>query len=39
MQEIRRGSSTYSQFSLPPINLPDPDLIQSLQATSPIPIL
>ncbi|OAY49352.1 SPX domain-containing protein 3 [Manihot esculenta] len=39
MQEIRRGSSTYSCFSLPPLNLPDSDLIQSLQLNSPIPIL
>uniref|UniRef100_A0A3N7HI87 Uncharacterized protein n=1 Tax=Populus trichocarpa TaxID=3694 RepID=A0A3N7HI87_POPTR len=27
MQEIRRGSSTYSHFSLPPLNLPGSDLI------------
>ncbi|KAF5732919.1 SPX domain-containing protein 3-like isoform X2 [Tripterygium wilfordii] len=39
MQEIRRGSSTYSHFSLPPLNLPDSDLIHSLQLNSPIPIL
>ncbi|KAL3571849.1 hypothetical protein D5086_025753 [Populus alba] len=39
MQEIRRGSSTYSHFSLPPLNLPDSDLIQSLQLNSPIPIV
>ncbi|KAK6162559.1 hypothetical protein DH2020_002400 [Rehmannia glutinosa] len=38
MQEIRRGSSTYSHFSLPPLNLPDFDVIQSLQVPSPIPI-
>ncbi|KAL3814957.1 hypothetical protein ACJIZ3_016225 [Penstemon smallii] len=31
MQEIRRGSSTYTHFSLPPLNLPDFDVIQSLQ--------
>ncbi|KAK4476496.1 hypothetical protein RD792_015650 [Penstemon davidsonii] len=31
MQEIRRGSSTYSHFSLPPLNLPDFDVIHSLQ--------
>ncbi|CAI9103618.1 OLC1v1002135C1 [Oldenlandia corymbosa var. corymbosa] len=36
MQEIRRGSSTYGHFSLPPLNLPDSDIIQSLQLTSPI---
>ncbi|KAJ9188488.1 hypothetical protein P3X46_003841 [Hevea brasiliensis] len=39
MQEIRSGSSTYSHFSLPPLNLPDSDLIQSLQLNSPIPSL
>ncbi|KAL6965048.1 SPX domain-containing protein 3 [Sarracenia purpurea var. burkii] len=38
MQEIRRGSSTYSHFSLPPLNLPDSDLIPSFQLNSPIPI-
>lgn len=37
MQEIRRGSSTYGHFSLPPLNLPDSDLIQSIQLNSPIP--
>ncbi|XVE76924.1 hypothetical protein DITRI_Ditri13aG0019600 [Diplodiscus trichospermus] len=39
MQEIRRGSSTYGQFSLPPLSLPDSDLIHSFQLSSPIPIL
>ncbi|KAF2315389.1 hypothetical protein GH714_039094 [Hevea brasiliensis] len=39
MQEIRRGSSTHSHFSLPPLNLSDSDLIRSLQLSSPIPIL
>lgn len=39
MQEIRRGSSTYSHFSLPPLNLPDHDLIQSFQLNSPIPTI
>ncbi|KDP28799.1 hypothetical protein JCGZ_14570 [Jatropha curcas] len=39
MQEIRRGSSTYNHFSLPPLNLPDSDIIQSLHFTSPIPIV
>lgn len=38
MQEIRRASSTYSHFSLPPLNLPDSDLIQLFQLNSPIPI-
>ncbi|RVW97194.1 SPX domain-containing protein 3 [Vitis vinifera] len=31
LQEIRRGSSTYSHFSLPPLILPNFDLIQSIQ--------
>ncbi|XP_038874843.1 SPX domain-containing protein 3 [Benincasa hispida] len=39
MEQIRRGSSTYSHFSLPPLNLPDSDLIHSFQLNSPIPIL
>lgn len=40
MQEIRRGSSTYSQFSLPPLNLPDShDLVQLIQLNSSIPIV
>ncbi|KAJ7950891.1 SPX domain-containing protein [Quillaja saponaria] len=39
MQEIRRGSSTESPFSLPPLNLPDSDLIQSVLRNYPIPIL
>ncbi|GLT75637.1 hypothetical protein SLA2020_473430 [Shorea laevis] len=39
MQEIRRGSSTYSHFSLPPLNMPDFDIINSFQLNSPIPIL
>ncbi|XP_022757016.1 SPX domain-containing protein 3 isoform X2 [Durio zibethinus] len=38
MQEIRRSSSTYDHFSLPPLNLPDSDLIHSFHLTSPIPI-
>ncbi|XP_057510777.1 SPX domain-containing protein 3-like [Actinidia eriantha] len=38
MQEIRRESSTYGHFSLPPLNLPDSDLIQSFQLNSPIPV-
>ncbi|XP_040995336.1 SPX domain-containing protein 3-like [Juglans microcarpa x Juglans regia] len=36
MQEIRRGSSTYGHFSLPPLNLPDSELIWSFQLNSPI---
>ncbi|WZZ40631.1 hypothetical protein YC2023_036890 [Brassica napus] len=27
MREMRRGSSTYSAFSLPPVNLSDPDVV------------
>uniref|UniRef100_A0A7N0V0S7 SPX domain-containing protein n=1 Tax=Kalanchoe fedtschenkoi TaxID=63787 RepID=A0A7N0V0S7_KALFE len=39
MQEIRRTSSTYSHFSLPPLHLPESDqLFQSIQFESPIPI-
>ncbi|KAJ1687280.1 hypothetical protein LUZ63_018670 [Rhynchospora breviuscula] len=33
MQELRKGSSTYGHFSLPPLNLPE-----SLSLPSPIPI-
>ncbi|KAJ0111217.1 hypothetical protein Patl1_00193 [Pistacia atlantica] len=29
MQEMRSGSSTYSHYSLPPLSLPDADIIQS----------
>ncbi|KAL6124445.1 hypothetical protein ACLB2K_076957 [Fragaria x ananassa] len=40
MQEIRRGSSTYSQYSLPPIDLPaESDLIQLVQLNPPIAIV
>ncbi|RWV86182.1 hypothetical protein GW17_00051949 [Ensete ventricosum] len=39
MRELRRGSSTYGHFSLPPLSSPDADLLQSLQLPSPIPIL
>ncbi|KAL7158488.1 hypothetical protein ABFS83_02G146600 [Erythranthe nasuta] len=38
MEEMRRGSSTYSHFSLPPLDWPDFDVIQSLQLLSPIQI-
>lgn len=38
MQELRNGSSTYSHFSLPPLNLPEFDFLQSLSLPSPIPI-
>lgn len=37
MQEMRKGSSTYGQFSLPPLSLPDVDLLHALQPP-PIPI-
>ncbi|XP_061345069.1 SPX domain-containing protein 3 [Gastrolobium bilobum] len=39
MQEIRNGSSTQSPFSLPPLNLPDSDLIQSIQLNAAVPIV
>ncbi|KAJ6344381.1 hypothetical protein OIU76_005993 [Salix suchowensis] len=39
MREIRRGSSTHSHFSLPPLNLPVSDPIQSFQLNSPIRIV
>ncbi|XP_023004355.1 SPX domain-containing protein 3 [Cucurbita maxima] len=39
MEQIRRGSSTYSHFSLPPLNLSQSDFIHSFQLNSPIPIL
>ncbi|KAJ1378312.1 SPX domain [Sesbania bispinosa] len=39
MQEIRKGSSTQSPFSLPPLNLPDSDLIQSIQLNAAVPIV
>ncbi|XP_044492409.1 SPX domain-containing protein 3 [Mangifera indica] len=39
MQEMRSGSSTYGHYSLPPLSLPDTEIIQSLQLNSPIPIL
>lgn len=38
MQELRNGSSTYGHFSLPPLNLPEFDFLQSLSLPSPIPI-
>ncbi|XP_016508909.1 SPX domain-containing protein 3 [Nicotiana tabacum] len=38
MQEIRKGSSTYGRFSLPPLNLPESDVTHSLQLNSPIAI-
>ncbi|KAL9277192.1 hypothetical protein ACSQ67_025259 [Phaseolus vulgaris] len=39
MQEMRKGSSTQSPFSLPPLNLPDSDLIQSIQLNAAVPIV
>ncbi|KAF8113845.1 hypothetical protein N665_0045s0084 [Sinapis alba] len=39
MREMRRGSSTYSAFSLPPLNISDHDLVlRPLHITSPISI-
>ncbi|XP_008802486.2 SPX domain-containing protein 5 [Phoenix dactylifera] len=38
MEELRKGSSTYGHFSLPPLTLPDADLLQPFQLPSPIPI-
>ncbi|KAJ8565483.1 hypothetical protein K7X08_008059 [Anisodus acutangulus] len=39
MQEIRKGSSTYGRFSLPPLTLTDQsDVLQSSQLNSPIAI-
>ncbi|KAJ8534772.1 hypothetical protein K7X08_016500 [Anisodus acutangulus] len=38
MQEIRKGSSTYGHFSLPPLDLPESDVIQPLQLNSAIAI-
>jgi len=39
MKEMRRGSSTYSAFSLPPLNISDSDnVLRSLHLSSPIPI-
>lgn len=39
MQEMRRGSSTYGQFSLPPLSIPESDLVQLIQLNSSIPII
>ncbi|KAH0451598.1 hypothetical protein IEQ34_018897 [Dendrobium chrysotoxum] len=39
MEELRKGSSTYGHFSLPPIGSPEADLLQTLQPPSPIPIV
>ncbi|KAL5225827.1 hypothetical protein ABZP36_012466 [Zizania latifolia] len=41
MKELRRGSSTYGRFSLPPMTAPvspESDLLQSIQIADPIPI-
>ncbi|XP_075478301.1 SPX domain-containing protein 3-like [Primulina tabacum] len=38
MQEMRRGSSTLSHFSLPPLKFPDSDMIHTLQILPPIQI-
>lgn len=39
MQELRKGSSTYGHFSLPPLKLPDSDYFSSFQLCSPIAII
>ncbi|KAK1398699.1 SPX domain-containing protein [Heracleum sosnowskyi] len=39
MQELRKGSSTYGHFSLPPLKLPDSDFFSSFQLHSPIAII
>ncbi|GMH00612.1 hypothetical protein Nepgr_002451 [Nepenthes gracilis] len=39
MREIRSGSSTYSNFSLPPLSLAESEPVQSIPLNSPIPIL
>ena len=39
MQEIRKGSSTESPFALPSFDLPDSDLIQSIQLSATVPIV
>ncbi|XP_020574285.1 SPX domain-containing protein 3 [Phalaenopsis equestris] len=38
MKELRKGSSTYGRFSLPPIESPEADILQTLQPPSPISI-
>ncbi|XP_073026285.1 SPX domain-containing protein 3-like [Primulina eburnea] len=38
MQEMRRGSSTHSHFSLPPLKFPDSDILHTLQILPPIQI-
>lgn len=39
MREMRKASSTYSPLSLPPLNLPENDLIHSIQLQSPVSIV
>ncbi|OIW00965.1 hypothetical protein TanjilG_10043 [Lupinus angustifolius] len=39
MQEIRKGSSTQSPFSLPPLNFPESDFIRSIQLNAAMPIV
>lgn len=39
MQQIRNGSSTESPFSLPPLSMPDSDLIQSIQLNFAVPTI
>lgn len=38
MKELRKGSSTYGRYSLPPIATPETALLRPLQPPSPIPI-
>ncbi|OAY76436.1 SPX domain-containing protein 5 [Ananas comosus] len=38
MQEMRKGSSTHGEFSLPPLILPDSEILQWLQVQSSFPI-
>ncbi|XP_057458812.1 SPX domain-containing protein 3-like [Lotus japonicus] len=39
MHQIRNGSSTESPFSLPPLSMPDSDLIQSIQLNFAVPTI
>ncbi|XP_020239736.1 SPX domain-containing protein 3 [Cajanus cajan] len=39
MQEMRKGSSTQSPFSLPPLNFPDSDLIRSIHLNTAVSIV
>lgn len=39
LRELRKASSTQSPMSLPPLNLPENDLIHSVQLCSPVPLV